>query len=160
MILEITGPHESLSEDLSNNYYQCHRVSIASKIFIFYFPSTSWSPSPTGMLIFFCVLHHLLHVHVPKPVIDHCPWPSSQFNKWHAQNKLLSSSLIVIGSSPWFTPPSNQQTIVAARLVQPFFITNNYTNDTSRERSKKVAKTTDSIICQHLLSILRHQGRL
>jgi hypothetical protein len=29
-----------------------------------------------------------------KPVIDHCPWPSSQFNKWHAQNKLLSSSLI------------------------------------------------------------------
>jgi hypothetical protein len=52
-----------------------------------------------------------------KPVIDHCPWPSSQFNKWHAQNKLLSSSLIVIGSSPWFTPPSNQRTIVAARLV-------------------------------------------
>jgi hypothetical protein len=37
--------------------------------------------------------------------------------KWHAQNKLLSSSLIVIGSSPWFTPPSNQRTIVAARLV-------------------------------------------
>jgi hypothetical protein len=52
-----------------------------------------------------------------KPVIDHCPWPSSQFNKWHAQNELLSSSLIFIGSSPWFTPPSNQQTIVAARLV-------------------------------------------
>jgi hypothetical protein len=47
-----------------------------------------------------------------KSVIDHCPWPSS-----HAQNKLLSSSLIVIGSSPWFTPPSNQRTIVAARLV-------------------------------------------
>jgi hypothetical protein len=40
-----------------------------------------------------------------KPVIDHYPWPSSQFNKWHAQNKLISSSLIVIGSSPWFTPP-------------------------------------------------------
>jgi hypothetical protein len=51
------------------------------------------------------------------PVIDHCHWPSSQFNKWHAQNKLLSSSLIAIGSSPWFTPPSNQRTIVAARLV-------------------------------------------
>jgi hypothetical protein len=34
-----------------------------------------------------------------KPVIDHCPWPSSQFNKWHVQNELLSSSLIVIGSS-------------------------------------------------------------
>jgi hypothetical protein len=40
-----------------------------------------------------------------KPVIDHCPWPSSQFNKWHAQNQLLSSSLFVTGSSPWFTPP-------------------------------------------------------
>jgi hypothetical protein len=52
-----------------------------------------------------------------KSVIDHCPWPSSQFNKWHAQNQLLSSSHIVIGSSPWFTPPSNQRTIVAARLV-------------------------------------------
>jgi hypothetical protein len=44
-------------------------------------------------------------------------WPSSQFNKWQAQNKLLSSSLIVIGSSPRFTPPSHQRTIVAARLV-------------------------------------------
>jgi predicted transcriptional regulator len=30
------GPHESLSEDLSNNY-QCYRVSIASKMFIIYF---------------------------------------------------------------------------------------------------------------------------
>jgi hypothetical protein len=30
MILKITGPHESLSKDLSNNY-QCYRVSIASK---------------------------------------------------------------------------------------------------------------------------------
>jgi hypothetical protein len=48
-----------------------------------------------------------------KPVIDHCPWPSSQFNKWHAQNKLLSSSLIVITSGT----PSHQRTIVAARLV-------------------------------------------
>jgi hypothetical protein len=53
---------------------------------------------------------------VPKSC-DHCPWPSSQFNKWQAQNKLLSSSLIVIGSTPWFTPPSHQRTIVAARLV-------------------------------------------
>jgi hypothetical protein len=44
-----------------------------------------------------------------KPVIDHCPWPLSQFNKWHAQNKLLSSSLIVIGSSPWFTPPHTSE---------------------------------------------------
>jgi hypothetical protein len=37
-----------------------------------------------------------------KPVIDHCPWPSSQFNNWQAQNKLLSSSLIVaaLGSTP------------------------------------------------------------
>jgi hypothetical protein len=42
-------------------------------------------------------------------MIDHCPWPSSQFNKWHAQNKLLSSSLIVIGSSPGSLPlkPAN-----------------------------------------------------
>jgi hypothetical protein len=53
---------------------------------------------------------------VPK-ACDHCPWPSSQFNKWQAQNKLLSSSLIVIGNSPLFTPPSDQRTIVAARLV-------------------------------------------
>jgi hypothetical protein len=44
-----------------------------------------------------------------KPVIDHRPWPSSQFNKWHAQNKLLSSSLIVIGSNPWFTPPQTSE---------------------------------------------------
>jgi hypothetical protein len=29
--VEIMGPHESLPEDLSNNY-QCSRVSIASKI--------------------------------------------------------------------------------------------------------------------------------
>jgi hypothetical protein len=42
---------------------------------------------------------------------------SSQFNKWHAQNKLLFSSLIVIWSSPWFIPPSHQRTTVAARLV-------------------------------------------
>jgi hypothetical protein len=33
---------------------------------------------------------------VPK-ACDHCPWPSLQFNKWQAQNKLLPSSLIVIG---------------------------------------------------------------
>jgi hypothetical protein len=35
-ILKIMGPHESLSEDLSNNY-QCYRASIVSKIFIFLF---------------------------------------------------------------------------------------------------------------------------
>jgi hypothetical protein len=29
------GPHKSLSEDLPNNY-QCHRVSIASKIVIIF----------------------------------------------------------------------------------------------------------------------------
>jgi hypothetical protein len=34
-ILKIMGPHESLSEDLSNKY-QCYRVSITSKIFIFF----------------------------------------------------------------------------------------------------------------------------
>jgi hypothetical protein len=68
-------------------------------------------PSWVHFFLFFCLTLY------QKPVIDHCPWPSSQFNKWHAQNKLLSSSLIVIGSSPWFTPPSHQRTIVAARLV-------------------------------------------
>jgi hypothetical protein len=63
---------------------------------------------------FFSVFHHLLW-------IVHCPWPSSQFNKWHARNLWLSSSLIgsiYIGSaSPWFTPPSHQRPVVAARLV-------------------------------------------
>jgi hypothetical protein len=39
---------------------------------------------------FFCLTPFTLY---KKPVIDHCPWPSSQFSKWHAQNKLLSSSL-------------------------------------------------------------------
>jgi hypothetical protein len=34
-----------------------------------------------------------------KPAIDHWPWPSSQFNKWHAHNKLLSSSLIFFGAA-------------------------------------------------------------
>jgi hypothetical protein len=33
--VEIMGPHERLSEDLSNNY-QCYRVSTASKIFIIF----------------------------------------------------------------------------------------------------------------------------
>jgi hypothetical protein len=37
-----------------------------------------------------------------KPVIDHCPWPSSQFNNWHAQNELLSSSLIDHRQQPYF----------------------------------------------------------
>jgi hypothetical protein len=35
----------------------------------------------------FSLLHHLLW-------IVHCPWPSSQFNKWHAHNLWLSSSLV------------------------------------------------------------------
>jgi hypothetical protein len=52
-----------------------------------------------------------------KPVIDHCPWPSSQFNKWHAQNKLLSSPLIVIGSSLGSLPLTPANRIVATRLV-------------------------------------------
>jgi hypothetical protein len=34
-ILKIMGPHESLSEDISNKY-QRYRVSIASKIFIIF----------------------------------------------------------------------------------------------------------------------------
>jgi hypothetical protein len=38
-------------------------------------------------------LHHFLW-------IVHCPWPSSQFNKWHAHNLWLSSSLL--GSSGVF----------------------------------------------------------
>jgi hypothetical protein len=33
--MKIMGPHESLSEDLSNNY-QCYRFSIVSKIFIIF----------------------------------------------------------------------------------------------------------------------------
>jgi hypothetical protein len=37
------------------------------------------------------------------PAIDHCPWPSSQFNKRHVNYFLLH--LILIGSSPWFIPP-------------------------------------------------------
>jgi hypothetical protein len=44
-----------------------------------------------------------------KPVIDHCPWTSSQFNKWHAQNKLLSSSLIVIGAALGSLPPQSSE---------------------------------------------------
>jgi hypothetical protein len=52
-----------------------------------------------------------------KPVIDHCPWPSSQFNKCHAQNKLLSSSLIVIGSSPWFTSPHTSEPLSPQDLL-------------------------------------------
>jgi hypothetical protein len=40
---------------------------------------------------------------------------------WYAQNKLLSSSLIVIGSSP-----SHQRTIVAARLVPNGIIQENF----------------------------------
>jgi hypothetical protein len=68
--------------------------------FFHFFPyflhvGTLYFPSPTALYF------------VPKAGY-HCPWPSSQFNKWQAQNKLLSSSLIVIGSSPRFTPPSHQ----------------------------------------------------
>jgi hypothetical protein len=67
-----------------------------------------WNLFDTGLgSLFFCLAPFILY---QKPVIDHCPWPSSQFNKWHALNKLLSSPhLIVIGSSPLFTPltPAN-----------------------------------------------------
>jgi hypothetical protein len=48
-------------------------------------------PAGFTFFFFFCVAPFTMY---QKPVIDHCPWPSSQFNKWHAQNKLLSSSLI------------------------------------------------------------------
>jgi hypothetical protein len=41
--------------------------------------------------------------------------------KWSAQNKLLSSSLIVIGSSPWFTRLSHQRTVVAAKACYSCF---------------------------------------
>jgi hypothetical protein len=51
-------------------------------------------PGWVNFFLFFSVLHHAMY---QKPVIDHCPWPPSQFNKWHAQNKLLSSVLIVWG---------------------------------------------------------------
>jgi hypothetical protein len=57
-----------------------------------------------NFFLFFCLAPFTMY---QKPVIDHCPWPSSQFNKWHAQNKLLSSSLIVIGSSPCPLTPAN-----------------------------------------------------
>jgi hypothetical protein len=58
-------------------------------------------PGWVNFFLFFlsCTMAFTLY---QKPVIDHCPWPSSQFNKWHAKNKLL----IVIGSSPWFTHTS------------------------------------------------------
>jgi hypothetical protein len=86
--------------------------------FIFYFMCNLFST-------YFSILTHFFSSSLApftmyqKPVIDHCPWPSSQFNKWHAQNKLLSSSLIGAGSreQPLVHPPSNQRTIVAARLV-------------------------------------------
>jgi hypothetical protein len=56
-----------------------------------------------------------------KPVIDNCPWPSSQFNKWHAQNKLLSSSLIVIGSMALGSlPPQTSEPLSRSRSRSRF----------------------------------------
>jgi hypothetical protein len=43
-------------------------------------------------LVFFFYLSCAIY-YVPK-ACDHCPWPSSQFNEWHAQNELLSASII------------------------------------------------------------------
>jgi hypothetical protein len=58
--------------------------------------STGSIPGWVHFFLFFYLAPFILY---QKPVIDHCPWPSSQFNKWHAQNELLSSSLIVIGAA-------------------------------------------------------------
>jgi hypothetical protein len=62
-------------------------------------------PGWVHFFFFFCLAQFTMY---QKPLNDHCPWPSSQINKWHAQNQ-YSSSLIVIGSGPWFTPltPAN-----------------------------------------------------
>jgi hypothetical protein len=50
-----------------------------------------------------------------KPVIAHCPWPSSQFNKWHTQHLWLSSSLIgsITRKQPLVHSPSHQRTTVS-----------------------------------------------
>jgi hypothetical protein len=55
-----------------------------------------------------------------NPVIDHCPWPLSQFNKWHAQNKLLSSSLIAMGAALGSLPlaPANSSPMNLKTLAQ------------------------------------------
>jgi hypothetical protein len=50
-----------------------------------------WYPAGFTFFFFFCLAPFTMY---QNPVIDHCPWPSSPFNKWHAQNVLLSSSFI------------------------------------------------------------------
>jgi hypothetical protein len=69
-----------------------------------------------NLFLSFCLSPFTLY---QKPVIDHCPWPSSQFNNWHAQNKLLSSSLIVIGCSPWFIPPEFKPKLLKEGMATP-----------------------------------------
>jgi hypothetical protein len=49
-------------------------------------------------LIFFFFLSCTIYF-VPK-ACDHCPWRSSQFNKWHAQNKLHSSLIVIWREQP------------------------------------------------------------
>jgi hypothetical protein len=61
---------------------------------------------PAGFTFF--LSRTILNTLYQKPVIDHCPWPSSQFNKWHAQNKLLSYCHRE-GSLP--PPPQHQRTL-------------------------------------------------
>jgi hypothetical protein len=54
-------------------------------------------------------------------IVRNCPWPSSQFNKWHTQHSWLASSLT---SSIKVHSPSHQRTIVVARLVLYFYLPN------------------------------------
>jgi hypothetical protein len=75
-----------------------------------------------------------------KPVIDHCPWPSSQINKWHAQNKLLSSSLnIGHRSSPWFTPPHTSEPLSPQGMFL-MFLTDNISDLDDVIRAVRVAQ--------------------
>jgi hypothetical protein len=60
---------------------------------------------PPG-LPFFCLSPFTMY---QKPVIDHCPWPSSQFNKWHAQRINYFLLQLLSWSSPGITPYSHHR---------------------------------------------------
>jgi hypothetical protein len=106
-------PYDINNANASTPFREAFRASTSD------YESSDQGSIPGWVHFFLCLAPFTMY---QKPGIDHCPWrPSSQFNKWHAQNKLLSSSLIFIGSmhlvhSPPHQP-RHQRTIVAARLT-------------------------------------------